>query len=201
MACEKDENLLLFRPHGVHAVGKLLGLRVVGQLALHPDEVGERRKGDGAVDGALSAALVAVVALAGARAVPVPEDVVAEQVAGDGAHVGVALAADAGDEVGDGLLVLAGGLELVDHGLVEALEPGLGHPLVLNGLQLGAVLALELGGDHEVVQGLQVGVGRADDEGVVARVDGGGDEGRGLGVGSRNGEEISSYMILVQVTV
>lgn len=48
---------------GVDAVGELLGLGVDGGLGLHPDEVGVGGKGDGTVDRALGAALVAEVAL------------------------------------------------------------------------------------------------------------------------------------------
>lgn len=48
---------------GVDAVGELLGLSVDGGLGLHPDEVGVGGEGDGTVDGALGAALVAEVAL------------------------------------------------------------------------------------------------------------------------------------------
>jgi hypothetical protein len=60
----------------------------------------------------------------------------------------------------------------VQHGVVEALQPGLRQPLVLDGLQRVARLAFALGGQHQVVERLQVGVGAAQDEGVVARVDG-----------------------------
>lgn len=54
----------------MYAFRKLFRLRVDGRLGLHPEEVGIRCKGDGAVDSALGAALVAVVTLAGTRGVP-----------------------------------------------------------------------------------------------------------------------------------
>lgn len=54
----------------MYAFRKLFRLRVDGGLGLHPEEVGIRCKGDGAVDSALGAALVAVVTLAGTRGVP-----------------------------------------------------------------------------------------------------------------------------------
>ena len=121
------------------AVGKLLGLGKVGQLALHPHGVAVRAVGDGAVDGAVAAALEAVVALAGAGGVPVKVDVLAaEDAAGDGAGLGVALALGLG-----GVLCLGGGLVAdgrggVDgggDGVVEAGEAGGGEPLVLDALQ------------------------------------------------------------------
>jgi hypothetical protein len=180
----------------VHALGKLLGLLIVGQLALHPDRVAVGRIGDGAVDGAVAAALEAVVALAGARRVPVKVDVLAQDAARDGARllVGQLLA-------GDGLAVLLGEAlgvgqrrrgDGVDHGIVEALEPGLLDPLVLDGLQRVARLAGLLGLDHQLAERLQAGVGAAHDEGLVAGVDGGGDERGGLGIGTRDGEEVGA---------
>lgn len=187
----------LLGPHGVHAVGEFLGLLVVGQLALHPDEIGEGRVGDGAVDGALGAALVAVEALAGAGGIPVPEDVDAGEVLGDGAGFVVALALGGSEVlVDEALLVGVGaGVDGVDDGFVEELEAGLGGPFVLDGLQLGTVLASLLGGNHQVVEILDGGVCGAHDEGVVAVIDGGGEEGGGLGVGTGDGEEVGAHDI------
>ena len=195
---KKRENLLLLWPYGVNALGKLLSLLVVGQLALHPDGIGVRAIGDGAVDGAVAAALEAVVPFPRAGGVPVEEDVGPEDAAGDGAGIGVALALGLSD-----VLLLEGGLvagELGgvnggEDGIVEALEVGGGEPLVLNLLQLVAGLAGLLGGDHEVVEGLEVRVGAAEDEGVVAGVDGGGDEGGGLGVGAGDGDEVGAHNV------
>lgn len=152
---------LLLGPDGVDAVGKLLGLLEVGQLALHPDGVAVGAVGDGAVDGAVAAALEAVVALAGAGGVPVEEDVHAQDAAGDGARFRVGLALGGGEVVLLELVAvevgaLADGFE---DGVVEALEVGAGDPLVLDGLQGVAVLARGFGGDHQVVERLQVGVG------------------------------------------
>ena len=186
--------ILLLGPDGVDTIGELLGLLVVRELALHPDEIGEGSEGDGAVDGALGAALVAVVALAGTGGVPVPVDVGAGDTLGDGADLGVGLALGLLEELGDdgGLVGVRALVDGVDDGLAEELEAGLGGPLVLDGLQVGTVLTGLLGGNHQVVQGLQVGVGRADDEGVVAVVDGGGDEGGGFGVGTGDGEKVGA---------
>lgn len=176
---KNKKNVLLLGPHSVHTLGKLLGLLKVGKLALHPDGVAVRGVGDGAVDGAVAAALEAVVALAGAGGVPVEEEVGDAELAGHGAGVEVALALGALE-----VLLLDGGLvagqsggrgvDGGEDGVVEALEVGGGEPLVLNLLELRAELALALGGNHEVVEGLEVGVGGAEDEGVVAGVDVGG---------------------------
>lgn len=189
----------------MHAVGKLLGLLVVGQLAFHPDGVAVGRVRHGAVDGAVAAALQAVVALARARGVPVEVDVGAEHGAGGGAGLGVGKAA-AGDggavAVGQGAGVRVGaGGDGGQHGVVEAHQAGLREPGVLDGLQRVARLAGALGRRHQVVERLQVRVGAAQDEGVVARVDGGGDEGGGLGVGAGDGEEVGSWEGLVGVAV
>lgn len=186
--------LLLFRPHGVHTVGKLLGLLVVGQLTLHPDQVGKGCKSDGSVDRTLRATLVAVVALASTRSVPVPVDVHTGDALGDGACLAVTLALD-------GLSVLLDESVLVDEdpgvdgindGLVEFLQAGLRHPLVLDGLQLIAVLTSLLGCDHEVVQRLQIRVSGSDNECVVAEVNGRGNESSGFGVGSSDGKKIGA---------
>jgi hypothetical protein len=56
-----------------------------------------------------------------------------------------------------------------------------------------------LSGDHQVVQRLQAGVGGAEDEGVVAVVDGGGDEGCGFGVGTGDSQEVGAWFVLVLV--
>lgn len=186
---------LLLGPHGVHAASEVLGLLVVWQLRLHPDGVGVWRIGDGTVDAALDATLQTVVALARAWVVPVPEDLGAEDAAGDGARLWVALALHVGSELGDdglGAWAEVGGLDGCDGGLGEGLEAGGGGPLVLNGLQLGAGLAGVETSDQELVERLELWVGRAEDEGMVAGIDGGGDEGRGLGVSAGNGQEVGA---------
>jgi hypothetical protein len=188
---------LLLGVHGVDALSEGLGLLEVGQLRLHPDGVGVWGVGESAVDAALDAALHAVVAFAGSRVVPVPEDVLADDAAGDGAGLGVALALGLLGELGDeGLGVCAlGGGDGVGDGVGEGLQASLDGPVILDGLELAAGLAGLEGLDEELVDGLEVGVGRAEDEGVVAGVDGGGDEGGSLGVSAGNGEEISAHNI------
>ena len=190
---------LLLGPDGVHTLGELLGLGVVGKLGLHPDGVAVGGVGDGAVDGAVAATLEAVVTLAGAGRVPVEEDLLAKELAGDGAGlaVGELLALDGGLVLG-GELLAVGEVALGDDvkdGLVEAPEVGLGEPVVLNGLELGTVLAGGLGLHHELSEGLEVGVGASEDESVVAGIDGGGDEGGGLGIGTGNAEEVGAHDI------
>lgn len=180
--------LLLLGPGGVDTVGEFLGLGVVGELALHPNEIGEGSVGHSAVDGALGTALVAVVSFAGTRRVPVEVDVGTGDALGDGAGLGVTLALGGLAEllnksllVGEGALV-----DGVNNGVAEELQACLGDPFVLNGLELSTVLAGLLSGDHEVVEGLEVGVGRAKDEGMVAVIDGRGNEGSGLRVSTSN---------------
>lgn len=182
-------------PHGVDTLGKLLRLLEIGQLALHPDGVAVGGIRDGAVDGAVAAALEAIVALARTRGVPVKVDIGAENALGNGARLVVALALGAsGVLLNQAVLVGQGrSLDGVDDGLVEALEVGLLQPVVLNGLELVARLAGQLGGDHEVVEGLEAGVRGAEDEGVVAGVDVCAEEGGGLGVGAGDGDEVGAH--------
>ena len=178
-------------------VGKLLGLLEVGQLALHPDGIAVRCVGNGSVDRAVAAALEAVVPLARARRIPVEEDVPAEDIACDGAGLGIGLALCLG-EVRLLLLVLGGGRRSVDggeDGVIEALEVGAGEPVVLDALQLLARLTLLLSSNHEVVQGLEVRVGGADNEGMVAGVNCRGDEGCGFGVSTSDGKKIGSFIL------
>lgn len=154
---------LLLGAGGVHAVGELLGLRKVGQFALHPDGVAEGPVGDGAGDGARAPAPEAVVALARARRVPVEEDVGAEEAAGHGARLAVGLAARLGEvlPLEGGLVGGAGGRDGREHRLVEAHQLGGREPLVLDLLQGVAGLAGRFGRRHEVVERLERRVGRA----------------------------------------
>lgn len=166
----------------MNALGKLFCLRKVGQLALHPDEVGVRGVSASPVNGALAAALVAVKALARAGRIPIELNVGTGETLCNGAGLGVGLALGLLQELGDQALLVDvdTGVDGVNHGLVEELEASLSVPLVLDGLQLGAKLAGRLGRNHEVVERLQSGVGGALNEGVVTRVDGAGDERSGL---------------------
>lgn len=174
-------------------VGELLGLAKVGQLALHPDSIAVRAVGDGTVDGAVTATLEAEVTLTGTGSIPVEEDLDTETL-GDGAGLEVALALGLGLVVGSSLGLVGNGrlLNGSEDSIVEALKASLGQPVVFNSLELGTELTLLLSSDHEVVEGLDVGVGAAQDEGVVAGVDGGGDEGSGLSIGSGDGNEVGA---------
>lgn len=187
-------NSLLVGPDGVNAISEILGLLEVRQLGLHPDGISVRSIGDGAVDGAVATALQSVVSLTGSGSIPIEVDVLAQDGLGNLAGLGVTLALDLG-----GVLLLGGvlvadgrGIDGSDDGLVEALELGGNQPLILNLLELSTVLASGLGSDHKIVEGLEVGVGGANDEGMVAGVDGGGDEGGSLGIGTGNSQEIGA---------
>lgn len=187
-------NSLLVGPDGVNAISEILGLLEVGQLRLHPDGIGVRSIGDGTVDGAVAAALQSVVSLTGSGSIPIEVDVLAQDGLGNLAGLGVTLALDLGGVLllGGVLVADGGGIDGSDDGLVEALELGGNQPLILNLLELSTVLASGLGSDHKIVEGLEVGVGGANDEGMVAGVDGGGDEGGSLGIGTGNCQEIGA---------
>jgi hypothetical protein len=71
---------------------------------------------------------------------------------------------------------------------------GLCGPVVFDGLEFTTILAGSFSGDHKVVKSLEVGIGGAEDVGVVAGIDSGGDESCSFGVSSCNGEEISACL-------
>lgn len=179
----------------MHACSELLGLREIGEFRLHPDRVGVRRVGNSAVDRTLAAALQTVVALAGSWGVPVKGDVDAGNALSDSPRFGVGFAFYFGQEAGREfcLVDVHPGVDSVDYGVGKELQVGLGCPGVFDGLQFGAVFACPFRGDHEVVEGLEGGVGGAKDVGVVAGVDGGGYEGRGFGVSAGDGEEVGAW--------
>lgn len=194
-------NSLLLWPHGMHAIGKLLGLVEVGQLALHPDQIGVGCIGDGAVDGGLATSLQAVVALTRPGRVPVKVDVNASQAFGNGASLHIALALGLLVELFDhgGFVDVHAGVDGVCHGLVEKLQACLLGPGVFNGLQLSAGLSEGFGVEHQVVEGLEGGIGGAEDVVMVARVDGAGDEGCGFGISTGDGKEVRACVIEISL--
>lgn len=184
----------MFRDGSVDAVGKFLGLGKVGKLALHPDGVTVRAIGNGTVDGAIAATLQAEVSLTGAGSIPVKVNINTQDAAGNGTGLGIALTLGLRfvrclDLV---LVHVRASVNGSDDGIIEAHEFGRGHPLILNLLQLVAKLAGLLSCNHKVIERLQIGVGGAEDKGMVARVNGGGDEVRGLGISTGNGNEIGA---------
>lgn len=178
----------------MHTISKLLGLLVVGHLALHPNQISKWSECNSTVDGALGTTAVAVVTLTRTGSLPVEVDVSASDTLGDGTGFEVALALGLLEVLVDETLLVDMHpiVDGVDDSLVEELETGLGDPLVFNGLESVTGLASLLSGHHQVIQGLKFGVGGTEDEAVVTVVDGGGDEGGGFRVGTGNGKEISA---------
>lgn len=175
-------------------VSKLLCLLEVGELALHPDGVAVRSVGDSPVDRTIASTLQPIVTLPGPRAIPIEEDVGADDASSDCPGIGVALALGLGKIPRDKALLVGAGarVDSGDDGVIETHEAGLGQPVVLNGLQLGPALPGLFGRHHEIVQGLEAGLGASEDKGVVSGVDGGGNESSGLSIGSGNGHEIGT---------
>jgi len=188
---------LLVGPDSMNAISELLGLRVVRQLALHPDRIGIWSKGNSTVDGATAASLVSVVSLTGASRLPVEVDVHASQGLCNGSTFSVALALGGSLELLDekSLVWKAAGIDSICNSLFEKPQSSFFHPLFLDSSQLIAKLASLLGGDHEIVEGFQVGVGGSLDECMVSRVNGGSDKGGSFRVGTSDGEKISSYTV------
>lgn len=166
--------LLLLGPDGMHAIGKLLGLVVVGKLALHPNQIGEWRISDGTVDGTLGATLVPVVTLAGSGSVPVPVDIHTGDSLGNCAGFGVALTLGSSQVFVDEFFLISSAafVDGLDDGVFEFLEAGSGEPGIFDGLELVAGFAGLFGGDHQVVERLEAGVGGSEQVVVVAVVDG-----------------------------
>jgi hypothetical protein len=190
-------NVLLLGPNGVNAICKFLGLGEIRQFRLHPYHVAVRRVGNGAVDGALAAALVPVVALACPRSFPVEVHIDASQAVRNSTGFCVALALALLQELANELFLIHvnAGVDCVDDGLVEELQVCLLCPRVLDGLQLCTVLSSLLGHVHELAERLQCGVGATHDVVVVPRVDGRRDEGSGFGISTGDRKKISAYFL------
>mmetsp|Transcript_15028 Transcript_15028/g.12363 ORF Transcript_15028/g.12363 Transcript_15028/m.12363 type:complete len:202 (-) Transcript_15028:1026-1631(-) len=145
----------------LHTVGEAARVVEDGLGGLSPHDVGIGREVAHAVHASLDARIQHKVALASARSLPAPEDVLAKQFLGEHAGVLVGDAREFGTGLGPlGDLVLAslGRLELSEHGLVIRYE-GIG---LLPGVHLlrAVGVAVRLGR----------GVGGAHDENVVAGV-------------------------------
>jgi hypothetical protein len=188
---------LLLWPHGMYTIGKLLGLCVIWQFALHPDGIGIWCESNGSVDGTLASALVPVITFSGPWSLPVKENILTSQLFGNGPRVLVALALGSSLVLAEqaGLVGEGSSVDDIGNGLVEETEIGILDPVVLDGLEGITELASLLGSNHKVIESLDIAVGASEDESVVTRIDGGGDEGGGLGVGTSNGKEISAHDI------
>lgn len=90
---------------------------------------------------------------------------------------------------------LALGLELIGNGVAVELDVGGLDPVVLDGLEIVAVLAGILSSGHLNDKGLQGGVGGTEDESVVAGIDVGGNKGSGLRVGTGNNQVLDTHDI------
>lgn len=178
----------------MNAIGEFLGLSEVGKLALHPDEISERSICKSTVDGTLAAALVAVVTLSCSGSRPVEVDVLSGELLSDSTSFSVALALRSLQEVVNGGLLVGDGalVNLLNGSLAEELKASLRHPLVFNSLELCTLFALGFCSVHEISERLKVGVCGTNDESMVAGIDGGGDEGSSLRVGSRDSKEIGA---------
>ena len=186
--------------HCVDTSSELLGLSQDRFLGLHPEEIGVRSEGVGTVDGALGTTLVPVVTLTGTRGIPVPvgHSLETKLFLRDGDGLGVGEAGNGGGELVCGCLAGALLEESLSKCLGEKLEVGSSDPLVLNGLELVAVLACSLSLDHDVVEWSEAGVGAAKDEGVVAVVDVGSEEGGSLRVCSCNDEVLDTEDVVLE---
>lgn len=141
----------------MNAVGKLLSLLEVRLRALHPYQIRIRSKRDSTVHSALTATLVAVVALSCPWRVPVPMNIDSCEAFSDGSRFTIALAlGQLSKFLNQGSLVnVHASFDGVFDCFGEELETCLSGPLVLDGLKLFARFASLFSRYHQVVQGLQ----------------------------------------------
>ena len=187
----------------VDPLRKLLGLRVDRALGLHPQQIRIRGERHRPIDRALRSPLVPEEPLARPRRIPIPvrrrpeairllrelERRVPGRMGGPG---------DLGEKGGDFLPVHTLLAERVGECLGVELEFGGFEPVVLDRLEGGPGFPLEFRGEHEVDEREEGGVGGAEDEGVVARVDVGGDQRGGLGVGARDDEVGAAHDVALE---
>jgi hypothetical protein len=145
-----DFDLLLLRPNGVHAIGEFLRLVEIGQLALHPDQIGIRRVRNRASDSGLTTPTNAVETLPRPRRVPVKVHIHTRQALGNRASFAVALALGELLEFGDqaGFVDVHTGVDGVSHSFVEEFKVCLRVPGVFDGLEVGAGFAGGFGVEH-----------------------------------------------------
>mmetsp|Transcript_40457 Transcript_40457/g.104674 ORF Transcript_40457/g.104674 Transcript_40457/m.104674 type:complete len:452 (-) Transcript_40457:157-1512(-) len=164
----------LVRRHSTNLRGELRGLAQDGLAGLHPDAVGVRNEGDGALDTELRGTLDPEVALHGAGDVPVEVHVSCAERRGRLPHLGQAHL--------QGVLqplrgVCALGLERLGHGVRVGHAAGTLLPVLVR-----AIL-------DRLVERLHAGVSGSLDVGVVDGVDVGVDHRGGLGVGARHDDQ------------
>lgn len=188
-------NILLLGECGVDSIGKLLGLRVIRQFALHPNQIRIRSICNSTHDGALRSTLVSVVALTSPWSVPVKVHIDARQALGNGTSLCVTLALGLLVElVNQALLVhVHASVDGVGHSLVEELQTGLGSPRILNGLESRSVLASLLSCIHEVSEWLESRVGGSKHVRVIAMIDSRCDESGRFRIRSSHSEEIDAH--------
>eukprot|EP00123_Amoebidium_parasiticum_P010021 comp19842_c0_seq1/m.23907 comp19842_c0_seq1/g.23907 ORF comp19842_c0_seq1/g.23907 comp19842_c0_seq1/m.23907 type:complete len:574 (+) comp19842_c0_seq1:210-1931(+) len=174
-----------------HALGKLLGLGHNGLGRLHPGNVGVVREEHLAVGGILGAAQHAVVALGRAGGIPVPEEVLAEQLLSQLAGLLVTEVEVLGIPLGS---VLAGSLECCSHSLAKRHALGILVPLLGNLIELVSILASSSGGNQNLVKVAHI-LGGPNDERVVTGVDVGRQEGGSLGVRAADNNALDAHYV------
>lgn len=192
---ERTQDLLLLRPHSVHALCEFLSLFVVRQLTLHPNSIAVRRICDSPVDGAVTTTLQTVVTLASPRCVPVKKDFNTGQAPSQGPGLGDGLALGLRQELCRQRLLIdvRALLDSLHYSFVEFLQTGLREPLILDRLQLVASFTSGFCSNHELVEGLEVGVCGAENEGMIARVDVGAEQRCGFCVSASDGEKVGPF--------
>ena len=193
----EEKHVLLLRPHSVHTLCKLLGLREIGQLTLHPDQITVRRVSNRAIHSTLTATLVPVKAFSRPRRIPIKVDVHTRDALCNRTRLRITLPLTLSHKLLDQplLINMHASMNGIHDSLMEELQPSLGGPLILDRLQVIAGLATRLSRQHEIVQRLQGRVRTAQDEGVVARVDGRRDQRRRFRVSARHGQQVRAQHV------
>jgi len=164
---------LLFWPHCVHAIGKLLCLLVIWQLTFHPDHVSVRTICDGPVDGTTTPSLVAVIALPRPWRIPVPVNVDASQSFCNGSRLRIAFALDRGSVLLDQarFVDVNSSIDHLFDSFIVEFHARPSHPLILDRLQRISTVAGLLSRDHEVIEWLQSRIRHSQNEPVISMID------------------------------
>lgn len=205
--------------HGVRvrsadALCELPRLGHIGRGCFHPEQVGMRREGTRSGDAGRRTALETVVALAGAWKIPVPENVAGAELGGQFTRLGVRQERGVRGVAGKARLALpflqpSAALpiaqprhrpQFVRHNVGKRPQVGGAEPGVLHCLQLRTSLALCYCLCHHVHQVLVLdgGVGGAQDENVVPRVDIGLQQRGGHRVAARDDQGLDAHDVALQ---
>jgi hypothetical protein len=178
----------------VNSIGELFRLCEVRQFRFHPYHVAVRCVSNRAVDGALAATLIPVIALSCPCSFPIEVHIYTSQALCNGASFSIAFAFALFRKLAYELLLIYvhSSINCVSYCFVVKLHIRLLCPGVFDCLELGAILAGLLSSIHEIAERLKRWVGTSHYVVVVARVDGRGNKGGGFGISTSDCEKVGA---------